>query len=84
MLGDGWRQAAAPGISRELIDMARLDPPPETVLWYAGQTGACTACVRSRTADGCRISAHAFNQRPEHGLKNWSYLASAGSWQTCP
>lgn len=37
MLGHGWRHAAAPGISRELIDMARLDPPPEAVLWYAGQ-----------------------------------------------
>jgi hypothetical protein len=83
MLGTDWRQADPPDISRELLAMASFPQAPESVLWYSGQPGSYIACARFRSIDTCRYAAHAFNQLPEHGGRNWSYLSGPVKQQEC-
>ena len=83
MAGADWMPADKPGISDELLAMASFPRPPESVLWYSSRPGSYIACAHVKSAGTCSYTTHAFNQLPEHGGKNWSYLSGSVKRQGC-
>ena len=83
MVGEDWSHADPPEVSRELLAMAGFPKPPESILWYSSRPGSYMACVPLKSNHACSYTAHAFNQLPEHGGKNWSYLSGSVKQQGC-